>query len=198
MNECYLAVELASFTAIARGEDILIEFTTASETDNDYFEIMRGESEDGEFAMLTRLESQGESASDQHYEYLDTDVTRNRTYWYYLVDVDINGTRTEHSDMMVSASVNGGVSVPQEYTLTAYPNPFNPVTNLVFTLPEAGDVHLAVYNISGQLIRELTGNRYDAGVHTVSFEAADLPSGLYFARLETDVTTLSAKLLLVK
>ena len=91
--DCWLPVELLSFTAFPENKGIRIEFTTATEADNDHFEIWKGNSESGDFAQIARIESQGESASEQHYSYLDEHVTAGCTYWYYLADVDINGNR---------------------------------------------------------------------------------------------------------
>ena len=72
---------------------------------------------------------------------------------------------------------------PSSFTLAAYPNPFNPTTALAFTLPVAGHVTLAVYDLAGGRIATLADNVLTAGQHVVSLDASDWPSGLYFARL---------------
>lgn len=192
-----LPVELMSFEATPIGNAIRISFSTASESDNDYFEIWRSESDAGTFERTATLPSQGNTASGHNYHYIDENVTAGKTYWYYLTDVDINGSRTEHREMMVSASVPIS-TIPTEYSLTAYPNPFNPNTTLEFTLPEAGDVNLNVYDIVGRAVAELTSGPQNAGVHTIEFDASSLPSGIYMARLETAEISVTRKLLLVK
>jgi hypothetical protein len=90
------------------------------------------------------------------------------------------------------------VIVPEKMELSAYPNPFNPTTNVQFSLTEAGPVTLNVYNLSGQLVNTLIDADLPAGEHHCSFYANDLPSGVYFARIETLKESRSTRLVLLK
>jgi len=63
------------------------------------------------------------------------------------------------------------------------PNPFSHSTEIRFDLPEAAHVRLAIYNLLGQEVRRLVDGEVGAGFHTVTFEAGDLPSGVYLYRL---------------
>jgi hypothetical protein len=65
-----------------------------------------------------------------------------------------------------------------------YPNPFNPSTRITYAIPEAAEVQLAVYDVLGRRAAVLLQARQVAGVHTTMFDARDLPSGMYFCRLE--------------
>ena len=72
--------------------------------------------------------------------------------------------------------------------LSSWPNPFNPSTTLVFSLPAAGWVKLTVYDVSGRRVRTLVDGLMVAGEHQLSWDgrddhATDLPSGVYFAHL---------------
>jgi hypothetical protein len=87
---------------------------------------------------------------------------------------------------------------PSSFALSAFPNPFNPRTELQFSLPEASKVALRVYDLQGRLSQELIRGRLERGEHRVSFDARDLPSGLYFARLTAGWKQATQKLLLVK
>ncbi len=79
------------------------------------------------------------------------------------------------------------LALPSELSLSpAWPNPFNPTTNLAFTLPRAADVRLAVYDLTGARVSVLAEGPLPAGEHRVVFEASRLASGLYFARLTAD------------
>ncbi len=78
------------------------------------------------------------------------------------------------------------------------PNPFNPVTTLSFSLPGASRVQLRVYDVGSREVASLVSGYYDEGTHEVTFSAVDLPSGVYFARLETLGSVSITKLLLVK
>ncbi len=97
-------------------------------------------------------------------------------------------------------SVGGEELVPLEFALYQnYPNPFNPVTTINFTLEKEDRVRLRIYNVLGELIATLVDEvRLPGKVHRVSFDAARLPSGLYFGRLESDGRQLVRKMLLVK
>jgi hypothetical protein len=81
----------------------------------------------------------------------------------------------------------------------AYPNPFNPTTNIVFLLPEPSTVSLAVYNIVGQEIVTVIDNQtMMAGCHLVPFDGHDLTSGIYFYRLTSGGNGAVGKMLLLK
>lgn len=65
-----------------------------------------------------------------------------------------------------------------------YPNPANPNTMIKFHMAEAGNVDLAVYNLIGQKLYQLTESQYSKGLHEIEFNAAALSSGLYIYRME--------------
>ncbi len=92
-----------------------------------------------------------------------------------------------------------GAVAPQEYRIfTAYPNPFNPQTNLMFSLDRAGEISLVVYDVNGRAVAELLEGWMSGGSHNCTFDASLLPSGVYFARLQGEGFSLTQKLLLVK
>ncbi|MBD3234833.1 MAG: T9SS type A sorting domain-containing protein, partial [candidate division Zixibacteria bacterium] len=88
---------------------------------------------------------------------------------------------------------------PTECTLNnAYPNPFNALTNITFGIPEASEAELAVYNLKGQRIKILTDSYFDAGYHTVTWDASDLSSGVYFYRLTAGDKVFTKRMTLLK
>ncbi len=92
-----------------------------------------------------------------------------------------------------------GSSVPTVYELTQnYPNPFNPSTQITFTLPEAQTVRLGVFNSLGQEVATLANGSYGAGEYRVTFDAAGLPSGMYFYRVEAGSFSAVRKMTLLK
>jgi hypothetical protein len=195
--EYQLAVEVASFTATPVEGAVQVRFATASENDNDHFEIWRSESRDGGYNRAALLGSHGNSSTAQEYSFSDANVAAGVTYYYYLVSVDAAGQRIEYRDRIQSATSTATV-VPQSFALSAYPNPFNPTTTLAFTLPEASDVTVAVYDVAGRLVESVTDAHYTAGTHHIGLDASALPTGVYVARLNAGTTTLTTKLLLIK
>jgi len=79
-----------------------------------------------------------------------------------------------------------------------YPNPFNPTTRIRLDLAQPSDVNLAVYNVLGRKVAELANGQLEAQIHIFKFDATNLSSGLYFARLTTDDRVRVLKMVLVK
>lgn len=79
-----------------------------------------------------------------------------------------------------------------------YPNPFNATTTIEFQLSQPGDVSLNVYNLQGQLVREMLNDYCHAGNYTLVLQAESLPSGIYFYRLTTNEAIQTRKLVLQK
>ncbi|MBD3232265.1 MAG: T9SS type A sorting domain-containing protein [candidate division Zixibacteria bacterium] len=88
---------------------------------------------------------------------------------------------------------------PAEYTLSSnYPNPFNAQTNISFSLPEAGNVRLNVYNLLGQNVATLVDGNMSAGQHTVNWDAANHASGVYLYKLQANDQVITKKMHLLK
>jgi hypothetical protein len=89
--------------------------------------------------------------------------------------------------------------LPTAYGLSQnHPNPFNPTTEIVFSLPQASVVTLEVYNIVGQRVALLDEGRYPAGEHIVTWDAAAYASGVYFYRLTAGEFVDTKKMVLLK
>lgn len=89
-------------------------------------------------------------------------------------------------------------AVPHHLSLSAYPNPFNPNTVLSFDVPASSRVQLAVYDITGRLVKTLADRVYSEGSYRVEFNGANLPSGIYFARMSGKDLSKTQKLVLLK
>lgn len=100
---------------------------------------------------------------------------------------------------VTSLNAAAGQVLPGSFTLQQnYPNPFNPVTNIPFTLNKKANVRLIIYDINGREVAALNKGNLAAGSHTYIFDAADLPSGVYFYKLQVADQAQSRKLILVK
>ncbi len=87
---------------------------------------------------------------------------------------------------------------PNEITLTAYPNPIATTGTLAYTLPKASTVRLTLYDVMGRRVALLASGPTNAGRHRVSLDADQFSSGLYFGRLQTDGTTKTQKIMIVR
>ena len=79
-----------------------------------------------------------------------------------------------------------------------YPNPFNPVTTIAYDLPINTYVDIRLYDITGKEIQRLVNERQTAGTYKITFDASELPSGIYFYRMTTPTFTESKKMVLIK
>ncbi len=88
--------------------------------------------------------------------------------------------------------------IPHEVSITTHPNPFNPSTVISFQLSANSHVNLAVYDVSGRKVAQLVNGNREAGLHEVTFDASDLTSGVYIAKLCTGEIQQTQKVLLVR
>ena len=104
----------------------------------------------------------------------------------------------ENNGMFILTALESRNVVPQNIALNTYPNPFNPVTTLSFSVPNEGMLQLSIYNISGQLVSELAHELHTPGNYNYSWNADAFSSGVYFARLNINNTFYTQKLVLMK
>jgi len=138
------------------------------------------------------VQGYGNSNSPKKYSFVDDQVSAGK-YSYRLKQIDTDG-KFEYSKVI---TVNVGSLAKFELSQN-YPNPFNPTTTISFILPESSNVLLIVYNTIGQKITELVNEFQEAGFHTINFNGENLPSGIYFYRLETKNKVEIRKMLLIK
>ena len=99
----------------------------------------------------------------------------------------------------VNTETNSVSNIPSEYSISQnYPNPFNPSTKIDFSLPNDSKVSIKIYDITGKLAAEVINADMNAGFHTVSFNASDLSSGVYFYTINAGSFTKTMKMILAK
>ncbi|MCB1058813.1 MAG: T9SS type A sorting domain-containing protein [Calditrichaeota bacterium] len=192
------SVELSSFTATRVGEGVSINWSTASETDNDHFEVSRrAVGEETEWMTIGVVGGNGTTSSEHHYSVTDNSAG-NGSYYYMLQGFDVNGSVQEYGTAYVEGVVETAPVVETFGLLGNYPNPFNPSTNIRFSLAETSDITLTVYDVQGRIVTELANGTVEAGVHELSFDASGLTSGVYFAQLSGSFGSDVMKMVLMK
>jgi hypothetical protein len=188
-------VELAAFTATANRMNADLHWSTATEVNNYGFEIERRQT--AQWGKVGFVSGAGTSNSPRDYSYTDNNLPAGR-YAYRLKQVDNNGAFSYHGSVEVVIGL-----APQEFALLQnYPNPFNPSTKIQYSLANAAQVSLKVYNVLGLEVATLVNGRQEAGSYTVPFGintgTLGLSSGVYFYRLEAGSFVSTKKLVLMK
>jgi hypothetical protein len=214
-----LPVELTSFSATAGDAKITLKWVTESEIDNVGFEIWRSMEEEGEYTSLASytnnddLKGQFNSNTRHSYRFTDKLVANDFTYWYKLVDVDLNGKKTFHGPLSATPHANGteivnNGNLPEKFALHPnFPNPFNPKTSLSFDIPRlksrTTEVSLVIYNSLGQSVKSLYQGATGPGSYTIEWDGTNdsgnqLASGIYYAVLHTTDFTRTLKMIMMK
>jgi len=192
-----LPVELSSFTAkVLIDGGVQLDWTTETEVENYGFNVERTQinEKDTLWQMLTFIEGHGNSNSPKEYSYADNYADYGN-YAYRLKQIDTDGDY-EYSKII---GVDAGL-IPEGFVLEQnYPNPFNPTTSIKFALAETEQAELKVFDILGNEVANLFNGIADGGkVYETEFDAANLSSGIYFYRLETQNQVINKKMLLLK
>ena len=104
-------------------------------------------------------------------------------------------------EFYITSNFNGETDYinPSSYQLNdVYPNPFNPSTQVSFTMPISGYVGLYVYNLKGDQVDTIYEGYQQNGNHSYTWDASSLSSGMYYIRMVTNNSTMSVKAMLLK
>jgi photosystem II stability/assembly factor-like uncharacterized protein len=122
-------------------------------------------------------------------------------YWSVWALDGVDSTQASNGTGVILITEENAVEhsfLAREFALAVYPNPFNPTATISFSLPAAQLVQIRVMDVLGRTVQEALLGKMTAGAHDIRFDGSALPSGLYFATLETPQARLSQKMLLVK
>jgi len=165
-------VELTSFSASVADNAVALSWITETETNNMGFEIQRKDID--EFTTTGYVEGKINSTTRQNYSYVDEGVVSGK-YIYRLKQIDLDGTSN------FSNSIEVDLTAPIDFALSQnYPNPFNPSTTINYSLPFESNVKIIVYNLVGEVVKELVNSSQQTGYHSVKFNGVDFSSGIYF------------------
>lgn len=193
-------VELTAFSAKLYKSDVMLNWTTATETNNYGWDIEMRKNSSAAWQKIGFVNGAGNSNSPKEYSYVHKLNNENGSLIYRLKQVDIDGKITYSKEVAVD------VKIPVSFTLSQnYPNPFNPNTNIDYTLPFKSEVILSVYSVTGEKIVDIVNEEQPAGYYSYQFGSKDLnlTSGIYIYKLtavskSNEAFTLTKKMLLVK
>ncbi len=175
-----LPVELSSFTSSVDRRNVNLNWATSSETNNSAFEIER-KSVSGSWAKIGSVAGSGTINTPKSYSYSDKNLETGK-YNYRLKQIDVNGNFEYYE---LSGEVN--VGAPAKFDLSQnYPNPFNPSTKINYDIPVDSKVSIKLFDISGREVATLVNEVKTAGYYTVTFNGANLASGMYFYRISAE------------
>ena len=204
-----LPVELSSFTATTTLIGVEISWRTESEIENLGF-VLERKTDDTEWAEIASYKSddallgQGTVSSATDYKFVDVLVQQGFAYEYRLSDIDYDGVITSHATRSVNIEKEPIPSIVENFNVMAYPNPFNPVTTIRYSIKSNNtDVAIAIYDITGNLVKTLVHKQQTSGWYEVQWNGTNqigskVPGGVYLSRVVVGNQVKTNKLILLK
>jgi uncharacterized delta-60 repeat protein len=201
-NISLLPVELTSFNAKFKMNNVELNWTTETEANNYGFEIERAVTLSTELVEVSKgdhwqkigfVKGSGNSNSPKQYSFVDNSPASGKLK-YRLKQIDNDGSFSYSNEIEID------VDIPKVFALNQnYPNPFNPTTTITFTLAEDGLTTLKIYDILGREVHTLVNEELKAGqVYKIDFDGSKLASGVYFYKLESKSMSKSKRFVLMK
>jgi hypothetical protein len=184
-----LPVELLSFSAICYEGIATILWSTASETNNDFFTLQRS-IDAREWETLDNIQGAGNSNVVTSYSYTDLSPYANTTY-YRLKQTDFDGTQTESMTVWVKCIEND----PNSFAFYNVTNDYNGNVNVVFTYPKTGENYaLTIFDITGRSLMQKKGETV-TGLNQTDISLKDIPYGVYLITISDAEKVISKKIL---
>ncbi len=208
-----LPVTLTSFTSSITYTNfgqaaVAIQWKTEAESGLIGYNILRGESSllDSAVRANQGIVSANNSLIGNNYSYVDEQVELHKTYYYWLESVELSNENETFGPISIKVENNNSNSVVIPYKTTlrsVYPNPFNPTATVSFYVKNTDRINIKVFNVKGQLIREISNEIYQPGFHKLTWNGKDrngndCASGIYFFRMETNTVNQMIKGVLMK
>lgn len=171
-------VELASFAATVTGNAVTLKWTTATEKNNNGFQVERKQAS-GEWQSVGFVKGKGTTLSVSEYSFVESDLASGK-YSYRLKQIDFDGSSQYHQ--LAGEVVIG---VPTEFAISQnYPNPFNPSTMIDYTVADVASVTIELFDMTGSKIADLFTGVAEAGYYSLSLDIhkLGLSSGNYIYR----------------
>jgi len=186
-----IPVELVSFSASIAKNSVILNWQTATELNNYGFEIQRS-TNGTEFYTIGFIDGNGTTTKLHNYSFSDKNLVDGK-YYYRLKQVDYNGSYEYSNIVEIEFRAFDTYLLEQNY-----PNPFNPSTTIGFGIQDKTNVKITIINAIGEEVAVLLNEEKEPGYYQVEFNAANLPSGVYFYRLQAGSYIATKKMILAK
>ena len=196
-----VAVELSSFVGEVIEERVVLNWATASQTNNAGFRVLRSTDRETYEVVSELIVGAGTTDQLMDYTFEDASLPAVERVYYVLEQIEIDGT--VHRSNPIEVLLGARFLLPTEFSSSVYPNPFNPSTTISYDLPVDADVSVVIYDALGQEIRRLVSEYRTAGRYSVRWDAQDhlgrsVGSGVYIAKIKAGQHTALQKMLLLK
>jgi hypothetical protein len=186
-----LPVVWLSITAEWKGDFNEVKWSTASEVNNDFYEIERRHESDSDFSVIDKVEVEGFSTSVQNYSIEDEHIERSGRYYYRIKQVDLDG-EYDYSPLAV-ATVKDTKS-----KVNLYPNPSSGISKLTLDLSSGSEVSVNIFNAEGQLVSSMLVPAEGEERVFKEVEINNLPVGVYMIHITQNEFKDIKKFIVVK
>ena len=200
----YAAVEFLGLHAAQKDDDVILDWSTATETENAGFILERKTDSLAAWSHLVSyleddaLRGQGTVSSQSDYTFTDT-TTSPGTYYYRISGVDLSGALGLLDSLYIELAETAiKPFMVDHFNLSAYPNPFNPTTRIRYELSEPYYMDINIYSVQGRLVRHLYDGVMVSGVHDIVWDAGSITSGLYILTLRFGHEIKTLKLIVLR
>lgn len=187
-----IPVEMVSFSADVTSSSVALSWITATETNNQGFEVERQIVGASQWMNVGYVPGNGSTTEIHQYSFTDNLVPTGK-YMYRLKQIDYNGSYT------YSKIIEAEILPVSDFALFQnYPNPFNPGTKITYSIPYLSFVTLKVFNVLGNEVATLVNGEKPDGTYEIEFDGNNLPSGIYFYHLKAGSFIDTKKMILLK
>jgi hypothetical protein len=170
-------VEFTSFTATSNDKEIILNWSTATELNNQGFEVQR-KFGSNDFMTVGSIKGHGTTTSPNQYTFADKILNAGK-YFYRIKQVDFGGKYDYSQTVEINWSPFTTYKLEQNF-----PNPFNPSTKISWQSPIGSWQIIKIFDVLGNEIATLVDEYKPAGSYQITFDASKLSSGVYFYQLK--------------
>ncbi len=198
-----IPVEFTSFGSFINGNTVTLNWQTATELNNQGFEVQRLQDNKTEklsewipseqdWEKIGFVPGYRTTTETKSYSFTDENL-RTGKYQYRLKQTDYNGT------FKYSNTIEVEINIPAKFSLEQnYPNPFNPVTAIKFELPVSSNVEISIFSSIGEKVETLTNKYYKSGYYQLEWRTDKYSSGVYYYQLKTKDFVETKKMILLR